>query len=614
MINKIKLFKKKIKENPLFPYLIGPGSKNIYFLIVGFIPAIIAGLLEGFSYVSLLTSVNILRNEINVNLPIVSFFYKFICGFSLNKQFLFFIILSLFIQFIRSSFVFLSQLCISNLSLKITTTLQKKIYKQIFNFSYPQVSSYQAGDLLSYNSIPNVIPEILFSGNLIVISFIMSLISFLSLLKVDYKLTGLIIFFFFLVNYIYKFFLRKLNKFSLRLTQEQVKFSTEANQSIHGMKLIHTFNKQNTIINKIKIVLESIAKHNSKIVFWKTLITSFGEIIGILVISLMLIVGAFLLHNKISFMSSLLIFIFISYRLALRLQIIMDHIGIVLSKKGELIRLQYIMNETDKEYLPIGGKSITEFKNEIKFSNITFNYKNNNKIALNNFNYSFKKGLTYAIVGQSGAGKSTLIDLLLRLYEPSSGKITVDSTHLNDISLESWRNQLAVVSQDLFLFDDTIENNIKFGKEKASDEEIIHASKLAYCHDFIMKKPEKYKTIVGEKGYKLSGGERQRISLARAVLKNPSILIMDEPTNQLDSYSEQLIQEAINNIKKEKTVFIVAHRLSTIADVDEILVLQDGKLIEFGKHQDLLNLKGFYFKFWKIQTNSPEKTMSFLNI
>lgn len=596
------MFIKKIKSNPLYPYLVGEKNKNLSLFILNIFPAVLAGLMEGFSYGSLLLAVNVLRGESIGSIPIFSFLDGFVQTLSQNRQFLFFIIIALFIQFIRSSFVFLSQYIVSQIALKVSVQMQAKIYKQIFNFSYPFVSKFQMGDLLSYNSSPGVIPSLLMQMNGGFTSLIMGLISLAWLMKIDYILTFILLAFFFIVNSFYKLLLRRLNNLSITLTKDEVKFSSQTNQNINGIKLIHMFNRQDSIIKKTKNILIKIAKSNSELIFWNTLIQSFGEIIGIIVIALMLIVGALMLRHSPSFIASILVFIFISYRLSTRLQQCMNSLSAIISCKGPLLRLNQILKDDDKEYSSQTGEDLKEFSKKITLKNVTFRYKERKKPALDDFTFSFDKGKTYALIGKSGAGKSTLIDLLLNLYQPTKGAIIVDDIELNKISLSSWREKIGIVNQDIFLFHDTIEDNIRFGNEKASLGQVLKASKLSHSHDFIDNLPKKYKTIVGEKGHKLSGGERQRVALARALIKNPSILILDEATSHLDSHSEKLIQEAIDNLRKEKTIIIIAHRLSTIVNADEILVVNQGKLIENGSHEELLQKEGHYSYFWSIQS------------
>ncbi|HWZ21483.1 MAG TPA: ATP-binding cassette domain-containing protein, partial [Cytophagaceae bacterium] len=237
---------------------------------------------------------------------------------------------------------------------------------------------------------------------------------------------------------------------------------------------------------------------------------------------------------------------------------------------------------------------ITKFENEISFHNVSFSYGNDS--VLKNINMIIPKGKTIALVGPSGGGKSTLADLIPRFYDVTKGEIKIDGINIKDYSQESLRNLMGIVTQESILFNDTIYNNIAFGKPDASEEEVMHAAKIANAHDFILQTENGYQTNIGDRGAKLSGGQRQRISIARAVLKNPPILILDEATSALDSESERLVQEALTNLMKNRTSIVIAHRLSTIQHADEIMVLRKGEVEERGTHNTLLENGGLYKK------------------
>ncbi len=247
------------------------------------------------------------------------------------------------------------------------------------------------------------------------------------------------------------------------------------------------------------------------------------------------------------------------------------------------------------------AEALAEFNNAIEFRNVSFAY--GTEEVVKNINLSIPKGKTIALVGPSGGGKSTLADLVPRFYDPTSGEVLIDGKSLKDYNLESIRKHMGIVTQESILFNDTIFNNIAFGKEGVSEAAVIEAARIANAHDFIMQTERGYQTLIGERGSKLSGGQRQRISIARAVLKNPPILILDEATSALDSESEKLVQEALFNLMKNRTSLIIAHRLSTIQHADEIVVIQDGQIAERGTHQMLLDKRGVYWKLSTIQKN-----------
>jgi subfamily B ATP-binding cassette protein MsbA len=247
----------------------------------------------------------------------------------------------------------------------------------------------------------------------------------------------------------------------------------------------------------------------------------------------------------------------------------------------------------------VNGKQLQSFNNKIEFRNVRFAYED--AVILDNINLTIEKGKTIALVGSSGAGKSTLADLVPRFHDVTGGEVLIDGVNIKDYSLQSVRSLMSIVTQEPILFNDTIANNISLGKPDATDDEIMQAAKVANAHNFIANKEIGYTTNIGDRGSKLSGGERQRLTIARAVIKNPPILILDEATSSLDTESERLVQDAINNMMQNRTSIVIAHRLSTIRHADEIIVLQKGKIVERGTHDQLLFHNGFYKKLVEMQ-------------
>ena len=244
---------------------------------------------------------------------------------------------------------------------------------------------------------------------------------------------------------------------------------------------------------------------------------------------------------------------------------------------------------------------VKDLNSSLSFNNVSFSYGNEDKKVLRNINFKINKGEIFALVGPSGAGKSTLVDLIPRFYDTLSGSIKIDGNDIKELELKSLRSLMGIVTQETFLFDDTVKANIAYGVENISDDEIKDASKAANAHEFIQKLPDGYNTIIGERGVSLSGGQKQRIAIARAIVKNPPILILDEATSSLDSESEKHVQSAIENLMSERTVFVIAHRLSTVHNANKILVLENGQIVQEGKHDDLINVDGLYKQLHKMQ-------------
>ncbi|HLA48487.1 MAG TPA: ABC transporter transmembrane domain-containing protein [Nitrospinota bacterium] len=248
-----------------------------------------------------------------------------------------------------------------------------------------------------------------------------------------------------------------------------------------------------------------------------------------------------------------------------------------------------------------GAIDIKEFKDRIGFNDVWFQYNSNNGMVLKGINLTIIKGEVVALVGSSGAGKSTLVDMIPRFHDITKGSINIDSHDIRKITLNSLRRQVGIVTQETILFNDTVKNNISYGRVDAGMDEIHKAAESAYAHDFIMEMPSGYDTVIGERGVKLSGGQRQRLSIARAILKNPAILILDEATSSLDTESEKMVQQALENLMKDRTTFVIAHRLSTVLNAGRIVVIDDGRIAETGRHDELLALGGIYKKLYAMQ-------------
>jgi subfamily B ATP-binding cassette protein MsbA len=264
-------------------------------------------------------------------------------------------------------------------------------------------------------------------------------------------------------------------------------------------------------------------------------------------------------------------------------------------------RIFQLLDERPKIVNVPGAKALTGFAREIEFRNVSFTYPTRETPAMKNVNLKIRQGETVAIVGTSGSGKTSLLHLLLRFYDPQAGSIAIDGRDIRNFTLDSLRQNFAIVTQDIFLFNETISYNIAYGRSGASAEEISRAAEQAYADRFISRIPDGYAAVIGERGMRLSGGEKQRISLARAILKDAPVMILDEATSSLDTESEQLIQQALEKILVNKTVIIIAHRLSTVKKADRIIVMENGQIVESGTHNDLLNTPGIYQRLCNLQ-------------
>jgi subfamily B ATP-binding cassette protein MsbA len=292
-------------------------------------------------------------------------------------------------------------------------------------------------------------------------------------------------------------------------------------------------------------------------------------------------------------------FIVVFSQLLRPIQGIASSIGFLNKTKASQDRINEILTTDEKIFESANPSNLEELMTELKFEHVSFKYKD--EFVLKNINFTIPRGKTYALVGESGSGKSTISDLLPRFYDVTEGNILYDSTNIKDASIQDLRSHIGIVSQESILFNDTARNNIMFGSLTATEEEVIAAAKIANAHEFIMTLENGYDTNIGERGNKLSGGQKQRMSIARAVLKNPSIMILDEATSALDTESEKLVQDALEKLMKDRTSLVIAHRLSTIQNADQIIVLSKGEIKEMGTHQELLESKGLYFNLCSLQ-------------
>ena len=369
--------------------------------------------------------------------------------------------------------------------------------------------------------------------------------------------------------------------------------------SITGILTVKSFNREKKESERITLSSNEVKSANYHAI---KLSAAFIPIIRIAILfgfTATLLIGGFLALDGEIKVATYSVMLFITQRLLwplTELGVIFDSYQKAMASFRRIINLKNTSPTIDN-----GTEKLESFDEKIQISNLNFEYVKNFPV-LNNISIDIAKGQTTAIVGSTGSGKSTLIKLILRLYDSTSGEIKFDGKNIKDLELDSLRNKIGLVSQDIFLFEGTVFENIAYGNLDANDEEVWEAARLSESDKFINQLPNKENTIVGERGQKLSGGQRQRISIARAILKNPEILILDEATSAVDNETEAAIQRSINTLKKGRTVIAIAHRLSTIRNAEIIYVLEEGKVVESGNHEGLLEINGVYSKLWSVQT------------
>jgi ABC-type multidrug transport system fused ATPase/permease subunit len=368
-------------------------------------------------------------------------------------------------------------------------------------------------------------------------------------------------------------------------------FQSLVYETFNSLKLIVGFSKQKDTVKSIKITIDTIAKTTVQYIMIRVFANMMGEPLGIILVIISVFFGLEVLNLE---LSKMIAFLYAVNRLTVQVQIIVNQRNLLKGSEPSLRQVYSLKNEADELKEPEGIEKVDTFK-EIKFSDVSFSY-NGNKNVLNKINLTIPKGNMIAIVGPSGAGKTTFIDLIMGFYYASSGAILVDSTSLVEINLQSWRNIIGYIPQQPFLFNATIRENLTWAKPDGTDAEIIEACGQANAVEFIETMEKKYDTLVGERGVRLSGGQAQRICLARALIRKPQFLILDEATSSLDSHSELMIQKSIEYLAGKTTIIAIAHRLSTIKKADWIYHIEKGRIIEEGTFADLIQMEKGAFK------------------
>jgi subfamily B ATP-binding cassette protein MsbA len=510
----------------------------------------------------------------------------------------------LMISFIilKNLFLYLSYYVLNPLKNALVNNLREELYDKVLRLPVGFFNEKRKGDIMSRMTSDVAEVETSVVGTLEgwIRDPLTIIITLFVLFMISPLLTGVILILIPFLGLVIGRITKSLKKQSQEVATKYGETLSTLDETLGGLRVIKAFNIERLLRQRFFKGNEELLHSKNKISFRRDLASPLSEVMGVMLFTAVLYYGGRLvLNGQLLEASVFLGYLGIFYNIIQPAKTLSTSFSNMRKGAAAIERIEEILKTPVTVDDNPNGKIISSFNDRIEFRNVTFAYAD--AVILDNINLVIEKGKTIALVGSSGAGKSTLADLVPRFHDVTSGEVLIDGINIKDYSLHSVRGLMSIVTQEPILFNDTIANNIKLGKEDASQEEILAAARVANAHDFIMHKENGYQTNIGDRGTKLSGGERQRLTIARAVVKNPPILILDEATSSLDTESERLVQDAINNMMQNRTSIVIAHRLSTIRHADEIIVLQKGKIVERGTHEQLLTQNGFYKRLVDMQ-------------
>ena len=487
----------------------------------------------------------------------------------------------------------------------VVRDMRMKIYNKILSLPIGYFSQERKGDIIARmsgdvqeieNSVTGVL-DMFIKNPILIIGY------FAAMLIISWQLTLFTIVFAPLMLWLMGAIGRKLKEQSLEAQALWSDTMSQVDETLGGLRVIKAFLAEKKMGKRFFKIIENMRIKNSRVATRQASAHPVSECLGTFMIAVVLWFGGTLIlkDNAPIDAPTFIFFMVILYSIIAPIKDLSKAAYSIPKGMASMERINKILESENPIKDAPDAVDIQGFDKGISFKGVSFRYPDGNRDVLKDIDLEIEKGKTIAIVGSSGAGKSTLADLIPRFYDISEGSISIDGKDIRGITIASLRSLMGNVNQDPILFNDTIFNNIAFGVENATREQVITAAKIANAHDFIMEKEEGYDTNIGDRGVKLSGGQRQRISIARAVLKNPPILILDEATAALDTESERAVQEALERLMSHRTTLAIAHRLSTVKNADEIIVLDEGRIVERGKHDQLIEKDGYYKKFYDMQ-------------